>query len=306
MVKLFGKHKPGFPVYLLSSWFLFFLFSLIPFVPLAALPFVLSGMTKGARYSGALLLAGATGIYIASGSNVVMYIYVAFFAVPGILAGKLLELRCTAYKASLVVGFSVLLTGVVTVFVLTGPGPTALFDNMMKESLQQTVTLYESAGVPAGQLEDGISYIKYVFSNLYPLLLAVGISYALVVNTWALRFLSKYVEGLRVPRCRFRWLAYSPWFVLIFIAAAMLLLFNGWSGKSEQIQFLGENLLGISLLLYFIQGLAIMTGYMESFGLGKMFRIVAYMFCFYGFMPVTVASVGLFDIWFDFRKFLRG
>jgi uncharacterized protein YybS (DUF2232 family) len=65
----------------------------------------------------------------------------------------------------------------------------------------------------------------------------------------------------------------------------------------------GQNVLLLVSLIYLVQGLGIMAFYLNRTSMPPMFRSLAYIFLL--IQPILllgVTAVGLFDLWFDFRR----
>ncbi len=86
--------------------------------------------------------------------------------------------------------------------------------------------------------------------------------------------------------------------VWIFIAS-LLLAFGGFG--NETVQMIGTNVLNVSVVLFFFQGLAVVNRFFESVRMSVIWQsvfmvlIVIYLFLF-------VSVIGLADYWFDFRS----
>jgi len=94
----------------------------------------------------------------------------------------------------------------------------------------------------------------------------------------------------------------SPdWVVAVFILAGLLTLF-----QEKYVQAIGLNLLVIVGQVYFFQGLAIISVFMDARKWPGIIRWPIYILILIQiYMMVIVAGFGLFDTWFDFRKRIR-
>jgi hypothetical protein len=74
-------------------------------------------------------------------------------------------------------------------------------------------------------------------------------------------------------------------------------------------QRIGANLLALVSFLYLLQGLAIFRSFLAAAGAGFTSIILAYAFLgvltITGISPLLLSIAGLFDSFFDFRKFNR-
>jgi uncharacterized protein YybS (DUF2232 family) len=94
----------------------------------------------------------------------------------------------------------------------------------------------------------------------------------------------------------------SPdWVVAFFILAGLFTLF-----EQKLLQAIGLNLLVIVGQVYFLQGLAIVSVFMDERKWPGMIRWPIYILILIQiYMMIIVAGFGLFDTWFDFRKRIR-
>ena len=133
----------------------------------------------------------------------------------------------------------------------------------------------------------------------YPSFIALGAFITALINYYVTRFLLRRIESHDI----FHHARFSGWvvpdqvvWVLIGSSAALLLAQNALS-------FVAINLLLISLVAYFFQGLAIIVYFLESRKVPVFFWVLIFFVII--LQPLLVgASVGLgvFDSWMDLRK----
>ncbi len=94
----------------------------------------------------------------------------------------------------------------------------------------------------------------------------------------------------------------SPdWVVVFFIIAGLFTLV-----EQKLLQTIGFNLLVIVGQVYFLQGLAIVSVFMDERKWPGIIRWPIYILILIQiYMMIIVAGIGLFDTWFDFRKRIR-
>jgi uncharacterized protein YybS (DUF2232 family) len=91
----------------------------------------------------------------------------------------------------------------------------------------------------------------------------------------------------------------SPEFIVWFVIASGLMVLLPVSG----LRLLGINVLIVLGTVYFLQGLAIAAFYFEKWKLPFFVRGFVYALLFLlKFASMATAALGLFDVWFDFRK----
>jgi uncharacterized protein YybS (DUF2232 family) len=94
----------------------------------------------------------------------------------------------------------------------------------------------------------------------------------------------------------------APEFLVWFVIAGGFMLLLPWGGLS----IYGLNLLIVLGTVFFLQGLAIVSFYFDKWKMPLLARSLIYAVLFLQqFASMLTAVVGLFDIWFDFRKLVK-
>ncbi|MDX2480264.1 MAG: DUF2232 domain-containing protein, partial [Desulfuromusa sp.] len=71
----------------------------------------------------------------------------------------------------------------------------------------------------------------------------------------------------------------------------------------EQLALVGRNLLAILLPLYFLQGLAVVSSFLQRRAYPPVFKGLVYALLFIlNPLPMIITGVGVFDLWIDFRR----
>ena len=89
------------------------------------------------------------------------------------------------------------------------------------------------------------------------------------------------------------------WFIWPTIIAGFSML-REWGWPSD----LGKNFFEVSKAVYAIQGLSILTFFLDAWTVRGIFRMFAYLLGIVLMLPI-VQALGFFDLWFDFRAKLR-
>jgi len=176
----------------------------------------------------------------------------------------------------------------------------ALVQNVRTTSAS-TIELYRSAGFPPDMLESMRRASEIVAASYVPLIMA-GVT--------VLMFVLSLVMLPRLPVGRasgagfhFRTLAFPDLLLFVFVLAGLSPLASG------PLRTIGLNVLGLMVLLYFLQGLAIARSMMTRPGVklpGMLLAFSAVVFLtIYLIAPVLFFLIGLFDSFFDFRHFNR-
>ncbi len=71
----------------------------------------------------------------------------------------------------------------------------------------------------------------------------------------------------------------------------------------EQVALLGRNLLAVLLPLYFLQGLAVVSSFLQRKAYPAAVKGLIYaMLVIFNPLPLIITGVGVFDLWIDFRR----
>ena len=101
----------------------------------------------------------------------------------------------------------------------------------------------------------------------------------------------------------FRNLSLPEWLLFAFVIGGLSPLASGMA------QRIGANVLAVVSFLYLLQGLAIFRSFLAAAGAGFTSIFLAYVFLgvltITGISPMVLSIAGLFDSFFDFRKFNR-
>jgi uncharacterized protein YybS (DUF2232 family) len=182
--------------------------------------------------------------------------------------------------------------------------PIRFFREITLQNLKETVQYYERIGMDREKIEilnaslnDLASWFLYLFPGIY----IAGLSFMIYLNYLLVRYV--------LTRLQKEGYAFSPlinWhapdtLVWGFILSGLLVLIPLGGTK-----ILGGNLLILFMLLYFLQGLALVAHFFRKKGVRSFWQGMTYvLFLLWPLLGLVVALFGLFDIWIDFRK-VRG
>jgi uncharacterized protein YybS (DUF2232 family) len=150
-------------------------------------------------------------------------------------------------------------------------------------------------------IKDNEKNIKDFFTGMFPSLTVV----ASILIVWINFLLGKQIltgRGVILPGFTGLALWKSPdWIIWIFIVS------GGLSFVSYgNVSILGLNVLMVVCLIYFLQGLAIASFFFQKKEAPMFFRYLFYfLIAVQQILVIPIATVGLFDIWVDFRKFIQ-
>jgi hypothetical protein len=225
-------------------------------------------------------------------------LYLALVGLPTIAAICALqsELRIETIIAATVATFLGCLTIVLWASVGDVEALRTAFLEAWRQSFDQSIALYADIGVS----EEGLSELEAGRDNLgrslleaLPALTAVGSGAVWLVN---LRLAGRWVPWQQT----IGWQTWQtpPWLIWVLIASGFAMFLPG-----ESFSILSRNIFGATLACYFCQGLAIVSYYLQRFGLPRGLRIASYLLiAVQQIVAGLVLVLGIFDFWGDFRR----
>ena len=242
-----------------------------------------------------LLLLFATSLYTALS-------YLTLFGVGSLLLPLALLLR-TSWDRSVAVAAagSVLLAALLLgLIALAGPhGPTALVGQLVQAEAEQAMQLYRSAGFSEQQLAEIGTLVEQLATFVRSSVFGIFSGIALAIQALTLVLLHQLTKN----KFSFTGVAFTRWRLpprLIW-----LLIFAGFSAfmPVPVLAWIGRNLLLVLLPLYFVQGMAVVSSFLQRRPYPAPIKGLIYMLLLVlSPLPMIVTSIGIFDLWIDFRK----
>jgi hypothetical protein len=164
-------------------------------------------------------------------------------------------------------------------------------DTVMSESTRASAGVF--SGKELSDFQDMLSLVRDRMVKLFPALVLTGATFMLWLNLLVIA-----VKGRAANLGEWR----SPEVMIgLFIIAGLLTIV-----PMQGISTVGLNLLIVVGQVYFFQGIAIVSVFMAERGWPLLIRWPLYILIVIQiYMMVIVAGLGLFDAWFDFRKWIR-
>ena len=173
--------------------------------------------------------------------------------------------------------------------------PLAATERWWNDGMNAASELYIAAGVPESDLENiliAIEQMKPLTAMVVP---AVPIAYLIVVLFWIRPRLA--LLGLRVDSPPFEEFRNDEWLAAVFAVTGIGVLVLGGTGR-----WVAANLLVAVLILYFVQGLAMIRAHLARwFGRGWLVRWGVALLCLQGPMLPLVAMLGIADSFHSLR-----
>ena len=265
--------------------------------PLGSLPVLhfQSGGKPGYRSWGpvaALLVVVALGGF-ADFAIPLLSAYALLVILPSVTVGlwvrwRLSEGRWVAGAVSLG-----LLANLAVVAALAAPKtPMEVSAEWVREGIEASGEIYASMGVPRGDVELTLDRVEHAASWLIP---SVQMGYLVVVLFWMRPRLP--LLGLPVKVAPFEEYRNDEWLAVLFVVAGGgTMLFGG------TLRWIAINLLVTVLILYFVQGLAMIRAHLARwFGRGWLVRWGVVLLCLQIPIPLLVAALGVADSFHPLR-----
>jgi uncharacterized protein YybS (DUF2232 family) len=185
--------------------------------------------------------------------------------------------------------------------VIQGGGPVGLVTEYITRNLELSIALYKDMGMPAetvATIEASIERITYVFVRVVPAIVTttiIFVSWANLVIAGALfrRRQLPYPDYGRLNR----WSAPDLTIWLPIVSGLLLLIPSGG------VKLIGINGLLIACVIYFLQGIAIVSYFFEKKNVPRFVRVFFYtLIVIQQVLALIVIGVRLFDMWIDIRK----
>ncbi|WP_298267686.1 YybS family protein [Geobacter sp.] len=274
----------------------------LPAAALTPFPALYFGLKRGNRAGIGLVLLAAVLVALAGGPEA----SVLYLGQSALLALALGWGVARGYSASRSIATAVLVTlglAAAAAAVYSVASGVDLHERVVagiRESISQALSLYEKRGIKGDELKpfrDALEQGGEVLSRLYPALLLIGQSIVAGINVMLLRrFANRLPAPIRIaPFNSFRNPDYLVW---VAIAVGFSLLID-----NNVVNAAALNVATVAGFLYFLQGLAIVRHYFETYSVPALLRYLFYaMLVMQAYLAIAVALLGLFDLWADFRR----
>ena len=298
-VKVERPGKNIFVIYAASVGLSFLAFQSVLLSILTPLPQLFVALRLG-RWAGmslpvlCALLSGILGFQVGMA-------YLIQFGIPTIVLSEAIRRRLSVEK-SFALSVSALMAVVLLAIAFYASsqrlGMSESVGVFVEAVITESVALNEKAGVKAEHLDEfrkAAPEIGNMASRLYPAMIASAALVMLWVNVMLLGKMMRR-NDLNSPFGDL-----SSWkapenliWGIVFGGAAIL-------AGSDTIKFIGINVLVVLCVVYFFQGMAILSFYFRRRGFSSFLKGAAYLIAV-RYMGLVVVAIGLFDMWADFRR----
>jgi uncharacterized protein YybS (DUF2232 family) len=282
---------------------LFLLPRLAPIAPFLALPLGIAGLFSATpllavRISGRLLHAGVS---IATALLLISVIespesaigFAALFGLWAVVSGEVLARRRSVIAASvaglLILSIEALLAGLAEG---TGPIEATLNTPQVQASFDQWAA---QAELDPAEAKTAIERVRSGIVALYPALSVISAITIVALNAIAIARLAQRARANGFPKSELLGLRWPLALVVAFVGSGALLLL-------PSLQRVGWNGLAVTLFLFLLQGLSVMTFALTRLFASELTRALLVAASLLGPWALFLSLLGLFDQWFDFRS----
>ena len=263
---------------------------------------------KLGRRSGAIM-AGAAFFVIAivnGGLSIHMFVVLELL-LAGFIIGELLSVKLSIEKTILYACAGVIgagITGVVFYSSMSHTSIHSLASEYVKNNLDLAMAILEQMNMPEKdrfELQNTFEILRMMLVRVLPALAVISSLFMIWANILIVRPLLR-LKG--VPHTNFGPL--NVWkapdiFVWASIGCGVVALIPMDSGNATKL--IALNSLLILIVIYFFQGIAIMSHFFQKKGFSRAFKVFAFsMIALWQALFLVVAGIGFFDLWINFRK----
>lgn len=271
---------------------------------LAPFPAVFCRLRHG-RGTAVIATLAATALMTSLFGAQAALLYLSQCGVIGLLMPELLVRGYGAYRViswTTAVNLVVYLLAAMVFVVTSGHSIDQLHQLAVTEingSIAQATALYEKAGIKGDELaamKQSMATAAELLVRIYPALMTVMLIIMTGCNVALVRRLGTKL-GLDLEIGEFKTFRNPDLLVWLLIAAGFAML-----AGTPIVTTPALNLLVVLVLVYFLQGLAVVLTLIARQSFAGMLRVGLYlMLLFQPYMAAVVAAIGIFDLWGDFR-----
>jgi uncharacterized protein YybS (DUF2232 family) len=185
-----------------------------------------------------------------------------------------------------------------------GEEPWRLIEDYIGKNIQESIQFYAQLDIPAEQidfLKENFKEITNFFANIFPAIVLVSASFVVWLNILAAKEIFTRT-GMWHPDFGdlSRWKAPEGLIWLLIAAGGLLLV------PVSLVRIISLNLVIVCMFVYLLQGLSIISFLFKTKNVHRSFRMLFYFLIFaQQYLILLLAAVGVFDLWVNFRKFIK-
>ena len=302
----FGDVIAGIAITTLVSLAALHLWMLGPFMGLFVPLPILFYRFKLGRSLGLLILTAVTLIVtsIASRDSIGTAAFLFELGLVGLILPEVFKMNLSVEKTVGITAGVVLIAGAVMLglySLFSTNSPWAVVSDYVEKSVKLGLAMYreiDPSGEKIGVLARSLEGIMYVMLRIMPAVMIVITLFVVWSNLLLARFLLRSKQLFYPDFGKLnQWKAPEP-LVWVAIASGVLLLMS-----HPGLKVLAINGLIVIMMIYFFQGIAIVSFYFEKKQFPKILRALFYgLIAMQQLLLLVVIAMGFFDMWIDFRR----
>jgi uncharacterized protein YybS (DUF2232 family) len=271
---------------------------------LAPLPVLVTGWRFGELAAGALARAAAAAIFCLHPVAETIWQNLGFLnlLLMGVMLASL-QCRRVAAPQAIMVTVAALTVGALLVFLgqsaFMGISPQDLLAQKSAEVLDTVrKVMGDAASGGPGGLVPGVApaQMEALLQRLLPGLLVTNLALVAWLNVVLSRQMIVLLGWGGADPPLSSWAA-PEWLIFVVLGAGFLLLVPVTGAR-----FFGLNLLMVVAVIYFCQGVAVVATWFHRLGLPRLLRMIGYPLLFLNPFFFLIITLGLIDLWLDFRR----
>lgn len=206
--------------------------------------------------------------------------------------------RCIYWTVA--VNLSFLLAAAIVFAVAGGNDLHLTAKHEIETSIAQAVALYEKSGVGGDELatlKRTMNMAAAMLVRIYPALATIVLALVTAANVWLVRRISSIKAGVPLAAGEFQEFRVKEHLIWLLILAGFALV-----ADNPLLTTPALNIVIVMCALYFIQGLSVILTIIARQTFSGFIRIFFWMMLvFQPYLAAVVATIGIFDLWADFR-----
>ena len=277
-----------------------------PFVGLVIPLPILFYRFKLGRSLGLLILAAVVliVIFVVGWSSIGAVAFLFELGLVGLILPEVFEMNLSVEKTVGITTGAVLATGAVMLALyslLSTASPWAVVSDYLEKSVEMAIAMYREIDASEEKIEilaRSLEGILYLMLRIIPAIVIVITLFVVWSNLLLARSLLRSKELFCPDFGKLNQWKAPEHLIWVAIASGGLLLF-----AHPGIKMLGINGLIVIMMIYFFQGIAIVSFYFEKKQFPKVLRAILYgLIAMQQLLLLVVIAVGFFDVWIDFRR----
>ncbi len=259
------------------------------------------GMRYGMR-SAFVVVVVTSALLQQLGTAYTLAAYVGIFGVSSLLLPLFLR-RQVAWDKSVLyaVGGSVAATAaMISVTVISrGTGLQELINQMIHSEVQQAMQIYRDTGFSPEQLQEMQQVMDSMAGFISESFYGIYVVSLLIIQALCLLLLQRFKgNSYRISGTPFSQWQVPAVVIWVLIGAGFSLLV-----PNDLVAIIGRNVLIVLLPLYFLQGMAVVSSFVQKKPYPPLVKGLIYLLLvILNPLPIIITCAGVFDLWIDFRR----